>query len=260
MSVDHRYSDYNNFAWVYNKHWGGMFLGKVLSVMEKLILQELPPHARILDLCCGTGQLARALIERGYRITGIDGSEEMIHFARDNAPEGEFIVEDARYFSLTDRYDAVISTFDSLNHVMSLDDLEAVFHNVHEALVDGGIFMFDMNMEQAYRSEWKGSFGIVEDDHVCVVRSSYSADERTGKVEITIFRLLEKRWKRSDLTLLQKCYSQQEIMSALECAGFAEIHPYSAESGLGEILRSPGRTFFLCHNSWPGKPLTGMKL
>ena len=246
MSADHRYSDYDGFAWVYSKHWADKFLGRALAVMEKLILKELPPHARILDLCCGTGQLARELIERGYGVTGIDGSEEMIRFARDNAPAGEFIIEDARDFSLTDRYDAVISTFDSLNHVMSLDDLEAVFHNVHKALVDGGVFMFDMNMEQAY-GEWKGSFGIVEDDHVCVVGSSYSADERTGKVEITIFRLLEKRWRRSDLTLLQKCYSQQEIMSALERAGFVGIHTYSAESGLEEVYRKPGRTFFLCH-------------
>lgn len=249
----HRYSDYNGFAWIYNKHWGEMFFGKALSIIEKLVLPDIPQDARILDVCCGTGQLARALIERGYRITGIDGSEEMIRFARENAPEGEFIVEDGRYFRLPDRYDAVVSTFDSLNHVMSLEDLRKVFHNVYEALVDGGVFMFDMNMAEAYKSDWKDSFAIVEDDHVCVVRSSYSVDERIGKTEITIF-LLEGGWRRSDLTLLQKCYCEREILSALACTGFADIQPYDAERGLGDIQRRLGRTFFLCRK--PGATIS----
>ena len=251
MSTNHRYSDYDSFAWIYNKHWGSMFLGKLIPAIEKLLLPHIPPDARILDLCCGTGQLANTLTERGYGITGVDGSDEMIRFARENAPGAEFIVEDARYFRLPGVYHAVVSAFDSLNHVMSLSDLAEVFRNTYNALVDGGVFMFDMNMEEAYRSEWKGSFGIVEDDHVCVVQSSYSTDEGIGKTmlpqwRITMLRLLDGEWQRSDLTLLQRCYSEQEILSALSDTGFVDIHPYDAERGLGDILKSSGRTFFFC--------------
>jgi len=233
MSTNHSYSDYDSFAWIYSKHWGSMFLGKLIPVMEKLLLPHISPGIRILDLCCGTGQLARTLTERGHEVTGVDGSEEMIHFARENAPDTEFIVEDARYFRLPEAYHAVVSTFDSLNHIMDLGDLAEVFRNVYNVLVDGGVFMFDMNMEEAYRSEWKGSFGIVEDDHVCVVQSSYSADERIGKTEITIFRLLDGEWQRSDLTLLQRCYSEQDILSVLSDTGFVDIQPYDAERSLG---------------------------
>lgn len=49
-----RYSDYDTFAWVYNRHWGA-FATRILPVLEKLVLGALPPKARILDLCCGTG-------------------------------------------------------------------------------------------------------------------------------------------------------------------------------------------------------------
>ena len=246
MSTNYCYSDYDSFAWIYNKHWGNIFLGKLIPAIEKLLLPHIPPDAHILDLCCGTGQLAKTLTERGYGITGVDGSDEMIRFARENAPDAEFIVEDARYFRLPGAYHAAISAFDSLNHVMSIADLAEVFRNTYNALVDGGLFMFDMNMEEAYRSEWKGSFGIVEDDHVCVVQSSYSADEGIGRTEITIFHLLDREWRRSDLTLLQRCYSEQEILSALSDIGFVDIHPYDAERGLGDILKRPGRTFFFC--------------
>ncbi len=93
-----RYSDYDPFAWVYNKHWGDSFTGPSLHAMENLVLAYLPDKARILDLCCGTGQLAQILLAHGYQVTGLDGSDEMLKFARENAPAGEFIMDDARSF------------------------------------------------------------------------------------------------------------------------------------------------------------------
>ena len=72
------YSDYDPFAWVYNRHWGNNFTALALLVLDRLVLPYLPARARILDLCCGTGQLARALSARGYQVTGLDGSKEML--------------------------------------------------------------------------------------------------------------------------------------------------------------------------------------
>lgn len=121
-----RYAEYDAFAWTYNRYWGRDAVQRFLPVLEKLVLPHLPPDAHVLDLCCGTGQLAQALAERGYQVTGIDGSEEMIRFARINAPNVDFIIEDARQFHLPGTYHAVISTYDSLNHVTSLEELTQV--------------------------------------------------------------------------------------------------------------------------------------
>ena len=121
------YSAYDPFAWIYNKHWGNSFLPVVLPVMDNLVLTKLPKNARILDLCCGTGQMAQKLTNLGYRITGIDGSPEMLSYARENAPGVEFLLADARSFRLTRKYPAVISIFDSLNHIMSAKELRSVF-------------------------------------------------------------------------------------------------------------------------------------
>lgn len=43
MSTNHRYSDYDSFAWIYSTHWGNMFLEKLIPVMEKLLLLHIPP-------------------------------------------------------------------------------------------------------------------------------------------------------------------------------------------------------------------------
>lgn len=236
-----RYSDYDSFAWVYNKHWAS---GKrALPALERLILRHLMDGARILDLCCGTGQGAQGLLQRGYRVDGLDGSEEMIRFARENAPDGNFIVEDVRTFRPSPVYDGVISLFDSLNHVMTLDELNLTFRNVYAALVGGGIFVFDLNMEEGYKERWQGSFGIVEDDHACIVRSSYSEEERVGRFDATTFRF-EEEWRRSDVTLLQRCYSEREVRAGLETAGFADIRTYDLHGDVDES-GTAGRLYFV---------------
>ncbi len=245
-----RYADYDRFAWVYDKHWGASE-GR-LPALERLILRHLADDARILDLCCGTGHGTKLLLEQGYRVDGLDGSEEMIRFARERAPAARYIVEDARTFTSPTIYDGAVSLFDSLNHLMNIDELTLTFGNVYAALAGGGIFLFDLNMEPGYERRWHGSFGIVEDDHACIVRSSYSTEEKVGQFHATIFRL-EDGWQRSDVTLLQRCYSEEEVKSALGAAGFAEIASYDMH-GEPDQSGEAGSLFFVCR-----KPARGSR-
>ena len=242
------FSDYDDFAWVYNKHWGPHFTPKALDVIDKLVFPKVPGNARILDLCCGTGQLAQALSGRGYTVTGLDGSGEMLKFAAENAPAVQFIQGDARTFKLPKKYDAVVSMWDSLNHVMTIEELTTVFRNVRKCLKPGGIFLFDMNLEHGYVTQWKGHYGIVEDDHVCIFPNRYNPEERIGAIDFTIFRLEENGWRRADLTLTQRCYSVSEILSALNSAGFIEVNSYAHDmrKGLRPRTEKSNRGFFIC--------------
>jgi SAM-dependent methyltransferase len=239
-----RYADYDAFAWVYDRHWG-WFAERVVPVLDKLVLKSVPPGASVLDLCCGTGQLAHMLTERGYLVTGVDGSEEMLRYARENAPQAQFILADARSFSLPHKFHLALSVFDSLNHIMSLGELASAFGNVEKVLLRGGLFLFDLNMEEGFTRRWRGSFGIVEKDHVCVGRSSYRPEEGIGQADFTIFRLVEAAWQRNDVKLLQKCYAESDIRGALAGAKFQEVQTFDAQRDLG-WQRDVGRTFFLC--------------
>ncbi|MBI2849979.1 MAG: methyltransferase domain-containing protein [Chloroflexi bacterium] len=248
MKSANTYSDYDRFAWVYNKHWGSHFTPKALAVLDELVLPKVPGNARILDLCCGTGQLAQELSVRGYAVTGLDGSGEMLKFARENASAAQFILDDARTFRLPKKYDAVASMFDSLNHVMTIEELTEVFRSVHKCLKPGGIFLFDMNLEHGYVTNWKGHYAIIEDDHVCIFPNRYDSKQRIGAIDFTIFRLEDNAWWRSDLTLSQRCYSHSEILSALENAGFIEVRSYAHDQrkGLRPLTRYSNRGFFIC--------------
>lgn len=63
---------------------------------RRLLLGVLPPPpARIVDLGCGTGTLARLLIDAGYDVTGLDVSPAMLERARAKVPEARFVLGDA---------------------------------------------------------------------------------------------------------------------------------------------------------------------
>lgn len=60
-----------------------------------------------MNFCCGTGQLVKELQDKGFKTIGIDASEAMLNYARQNAPLSEFICSDARYFNLSSKFHAV---------------------------------------------------------------------------------------------------------------------------------------------------------
>ena len=243
MAETEIYSDYDSFAWFYNRYWGEEFSRPALTIFNMLLFPLLPQGCQVLDLCCGTGQLAAGLTERGYQVTGLDGSEAMLSFARENAPGAKFLRADARSFKLPGRYQAVLSAFDSLNHIMELPELTQVFTNVYRVLGESGIFLFDLNRED--ESEIVGqTLDMISDDHVCVVRASYDVESKLKRYQVTMFRLLNGLWQRHDVDLWQRYYDEEDVLEALAKAGFKRIRTYDARREFGMTL-SDGRTFYL---------------
>lgn len=246
-SLTNHYSDNQTFAWVYNRHWGS-YADQACSILNQLILHDCPSDSRILDLCCGTGQLAQLLTLEGYQVVGIDISAEMLSFARNNAPDASFIRADARSFNQPPVYSYVVSTYDSLNFMMSLEDMVAVFTNVYVSLQPDGAFLFDLNTETGYQEHWEdGAFDIIEDDLVCLVRSSYLPEDQITQFDFTIFRYTGE-WRRSDLTFYQRCYAASQVIRALTIAGFRdiEVFGYDDEHGLTGFSSQSERAYYLC--------------
>lgn len=253
MLVETRYCDYDAFARIYNEEWGQDQCTWALPVLEKLLIPHLSKEAQLFDLCCGTGQLSQQLSLKGYRVTGLDGSEAMLHYARQNAPEAHFILGDARFFELPPTYHAVVSMSASLNHVTTIEELTGVFHNVYTALLADGLFVFDMNLEERYQSPlWNGSMGgNVTDKYAWAVRQSYELEEKIGTIATTTFQLIEGNWQRSDMTWLVKGYSKAEVESALENVGFTDIRIGDAERDFA-IEGKAGNSYFVCRKQLNG--------
>ena len=87
---------------------------------------------------------------------------------------------------------------------------------------------------------------IVEDDHACVVRSRYDGGTRLKYYDVTMFTLEADDWRRGDLTLVQRYYSPDEIVVALNETGFERIKVHDATHDF-DCSISDGRAFFVAH-------------
>ncbi|HXB67987.1 MAG TPA: class I SAM-dependent methyltransferase [Candidatus Acidoferrales bacterium] len=245
-TATNRMATYDDFAWFYNRYWNEEFHSLAWAILERIWLPGVPPKARILDVCCGTGYLAGLLTERGYQVTGIDASSAMIEHARNHVPAARFHVADATRFRLHGKFAAAVCTFDSLNHILSAEGLEAAFRNTAAALKPGAPFVFDMLLEGGYQTGWAEGFTIVRDDHVLLISDSgYDFRRRVAQCTITMFRLAGNAWRRSDVQVQERCYSHEEIDAALARANFTGTACYDARDlGMGGQL-GEGRVFFV---------------
>lgn len=111
------------------------------ALMEKKwldkVLTRCPENPNILYLGCGSGApIAKYLIERGARITGVDFAPTMIDLARTKFPDHEWMVADIRDVSLPDQYDAIVN-WSAMFHLMQ-EDQRAMFPTMKRHLTDKG--------------------------------------------------------------------------------------------------------------------------
>lgn len=114
-----------------------------LSTAERgvfeLICQSARPGDRVLDLGCGTGRpVAEYLAARGFRITGVDQSPQMLLLARQLLPGEQWLHQNIEMYSPSRSFAAVIA-WDSLFHIRR-EAHEAIFQSVRAALPAGGRF------------------------------------------------------------------------------------------------------------------------
>ena len=245
---------YDEFAWMYDRHWGPHSLCKFAPILAEALLPRLPARARVLDVCCGTGQIARWLTERGCRVTGLDHSRAMLKRAKTRAPRATFVFADAQAFALPPRHDAALSMFDSLNHVLTLPELAAAFRCICGALAPGGIFFCDFNVRRKFLDGWRGDFHLLENGHACIVRTRYDDGARQARWDIAMFRRDRRGlWRRTDLTLVQRAYEEPEVCQALAEAGFVGVETWDADrTPAGLTPLPPGKCYFLAHK--PARP------
>ena len=106
----------------------------------------------ILDLGCGTGNHTIPLAHRGYKVTGVDRSSEMIKYAKAKADvqhaqlkkAPQFIKGDVRCLELEQSFDAVIMMFAVLGYQLTNPDLSSTLGTVRQHLKPGGLFIFDV--------------------------------------------------------------------------------------------------------------------
>ena len=213
-------------------------------LMDILDLLEYQPET-ILDLGCGTGNIAIPLSRNGYNVVGIDGSKEMVDLADRKADYEElsvnFQVGDFRSFELEQKVDLIISLYDSLNYLLTEGDLYLAFKQAYRALKEDGYFIFDMNTISRLLSIEEGNKLVERDEFYCFWRDEIIDEGPYWKVYLTFFiNQSDGSMYREDEVHTERAYPIHRVKELLEQAGFqieAIYDAYSFESGKEESDR-----------------------
>jgi cyclopropane fatty-acyl-phospholipid synthase-like methyltransferase len=96
----------------------------VVARLLDVALDSTPSNARVLDVGCGAGvPVTRALVSRGFRVTGLDFSEELLAIARTEVPAATFVHGDMRTIDsrhIGNDHDLVVA-WDSVFHLPRAD-------------------------------------------------------------------------------------------------------------------------------------------
>jgi SAM-dependent methyltransferase len=108
---------------------------------------DLQPGDAVLDLGCGPGLYASRFAQRGYQVTGVDGSRRSIEYAREYARENDLDINYRyeNYLTLTDedQYEAVLLIYGDFCP-LNPDQRSILLTNIHRALKPGGFFVLDV--------------------------------------------------------------------------------------------------------------------
>lgn len=246
----------SDFASVYNSYWS-FFSQRVAPELLRLFegnrrLKESPRD--LLDLCCGTGQLANAFLDHGYRVVGIDLSPDMLQYARDNNREAVekgravFVEGDASAFTLKQPVSFAVSLFDALNHLPDLEALCSCFQSVWSALRTPGLFVFDLNTALGFE-RWNGITIQDEEEITMIKRGIYVRGADRAYTSITGFvRNLQGTYERFTARVFESVFAVARVLGSLERVGFTGC--YVARAGdLASPVKEPeelGRVFFVC--------------
>ncbi|MGN1022294.1 MAG: class I SAM-dependent DNA methyltransferase [Lachnospiraceae bacterium] len=190
----------------------------------------------LVDLGCGTGQMTRRMADFGYDCIGVDLSEEMLSVAENEETAHQrnilYLNQDMRDLDLYGCVGQVISCCDSVNYLVTEEDMEAMLGRVEKALLPGGLLIFDFNTLHKYRDTmgektitenrvnesfvWENRFlekaededgGVLTNINVCDVTFYI----RQGPSEL-FRRYVEEHWQRG--------WTLEEIRALLEKTGF----------------------------------------
>lgn len=141
------FGDYSKY---YNLLYNDKNYNEESHFIHELIQRHQPNAINILDLGCGTGQHDFFLAQKGYEITGVDISEDMLAVANStlssnkaSISQPKFLKGDIHNIRIDQAFDVVISLFHVLSYQETNDDVCATFETAGFHLNHGGIFIFD---------------------------------------------------------------------------------------------------------------------
>ncbi len=227
---------YTDFPWIVDTLYPVIYdYGKDFACYDAVL--SACSARRVLDLGCGTGLLARYLVQGGYDYTGVDLSPAMLALARRNVLLARWILCDMRDLRPLrvlpgGTFDAILSTGRSFAHLTRDEEVQTCLLRVFALLRPGGVFTCDCI-----------DGNILPPDPVRQVTESTLVGSRTFRRDFT-HRLLPGPGTSLDTSIHWRISEGDEVIAEFDdgqrhhAFNSNEMGRFLSVAGLGENLTS----------------------
>jgi len=236
---------YEKFAEVYDLVTPEEFYFDYYNFIKKILKSLNFKPQNILDVACGTGRLAKIFLDKDYDVKGLDISESMLEIAR---KRGLKVYQSNMVdFNVGQKYDLIISTYDSLNYVLQESSLKKCFNSIKKHLNQKGIFICDMNSDYKINKvlpEYKVDYyDFSEANAELIWLNSHEPNLWIG--ELLLFKKVEDgKYERFSEKYIERAYELKTIKKLLKEAEFEILETYS-DFEFNKIKKDSKRWFFV---------------
>jgi SAM-dependent methyltransferase len=236
IATDNARATYEAMAPIYDiftAHYDDeLWIGELLSALKRSGLSG----ERLLDVACGTGKSFLPMLKRGWEVIACDISPAMLQRARAKAGLAlPLSVVDMRCLPEIDKFDLVWALDDSVNYLLSEEELLKTLIGMRANLATKGLLLFDVNTLVAYRGFFAETVVVESAGRKLVWRGQAAHDAAPGSICEAVLEedggLAETHRHR------QRHFADAEIRSAVERAGLALVDVYGLYTD--GILRQP---------------------
>ena len=142
-----------------------------------------------LDLACGTGQHLNLMHNKGFSVTGLDNSQQMLDATAVRCPSAALMLCDLASFDVTARFDLISCFLYSIHYSHPIAALTETLRRAFSALKSGGVFIFDMVDKQGI-AERDVVTQLAQDQAEFTFRSGwrYSGSGESMELQVSIQR------------------------------------------------------------------------
>lgn len=237
-------ASYNIFAEFYDDLTQNVEYEKIAKYVSSFFKKYYPSGKTVLDLACGTGTLSKLLNEEGYNIIGIDLSDDMLCIASSKSVDNaSFIKGDISSFALPKKVDYCVCSLDSINHLESIEQVGECFNCVYNSLVDGGIFVFDVNTVYKHKNVLNDNTFVFDEENFFLSWDNEYLGENTVRILLDFFVFNGVNYDRFSEEFCEKAYEISELENKLN--KFKILGVYD-ELTLTEPKNDSERIYFVC--------------
>jgi len=239
---------YKDTAEIYDRLTSDVDVSKYAIYFKEVFNKHSKTHPKsVIDLGCGTGRLTFAMAEKGYDMTGVDGSSEMLSVAYGKKGPGIlWINQEFTELDLFGTYNAAVSLLDCINHLIDSDMVEKYFKRLQYFIEPGGLFVFDINSEYKFENIYKDNvFYSVDDGFSYIWQNHFDKKTEICTMDMTFFQKKGDVYKRFESINKERAYSIDFLSDTLRKSGFS-IEALYDDCSFNEPTETSKRIFFVC--------------